>query len=249
MSFILNIQSEILTQLKGLRLSIISISLLLFLIVFTGNAFPQANKDSATLPKLIAEKYGINYFGDISSIKFTFNVKSQNVSVKRTWKWELATGLVEFTGKDNNGKDTTFTYNRKKLDSKNTLEINADKRFINDQYWLLFPFHLVWDNNVDITFKGEKESPISHKKRNSLVVQYKNNVGYTPNDAFVLFLGKDNMIKEWTYRPGGSKKKERSYTWESNKKFDGITISTVHNGEGNKFKVWFTDISVVTNHK
>ncbi len=216
--------------------------------IWNSNAFPQSNKDSEVTPKSIAENYGINSFSQISSIKFTFNVKSQKINVKRTWQWEPKTGDVKFTGADENGKDTTISYNRNKLDTSNTLELYADKRFINDEYWLLFPFHLVWDNNVDITSQGKKEFPISHKKGNSFVVQYKNNVGYTPNDVFELYVGNDNMIKEWTYRPGGDKTKERSYTWEGNKKFGGITISTEHNGPGNKFRVWFTDVSVVTDH-
>jgi len=232
-------------------LSIPSYFLVLIIIISVGlnkNNYPQTNKNSSSLSQTIADNYGLKSFSDINTIQFTFNVKMKDVNVKREWKWSPKTGDVEFKGPDEKGKDTTIKYNRNKLDKNNALELYADKRFINDQYWLLFPFHLVWDKNVDIKSEGQKEFPISHKKGTSLIVQYKNDVGYTPNDAFVLFLDKDNMIKEWTYRPGGNKEKERSYTWEGNKKFDGITISTEHNGPANKFKVWFSDIKLETNH-
>lgn len=242
---LINNQTMILYFLRNFRFKCV----LIVLTLISTTAFSQPKNNSISFPNLIADKYGVNSFSQISSIQFSFNVKNQNTILKRTWIWEPKTGKVTFTGADQNGKDTSITYNRDKLNSGNALELYADKRFINDQYWLLFPFHMVWDNNVDITNQGNKEFPISHKKGNSIIVHYKNNVGYTPNDAFVLYLGDDNMIKEWTYRPGGSKEKERSYTWAGNKKYGGITISTEHNGLGNKFKVWFTDISVVTDSK
>lgn len=224
-----------------------AITLLIFL---SGNSetYPQEGLNSKSFPQLIAGKYGIESFTNISSISYTFNVRNKDVNAKRQWIWEPKTGKVTYHGPDESGKNVDFTYNRNNMDKNSAMTIFVDKKFINDQYWLLFPFHLVWDKNVEITNAGEKKFPLSNEKGTSLIVEYKNNVGYTPNDVFELFLGKDNMIKEWLYRPGGSKEKSRPYSWEGNKKFDGITISTEHNGSGNSVKVWFTDIKVVSDH-
>jgi hypothetical protein len=221
----------------------------LFMFFLSSFTLSQNKDNSSTLAKTIAENYGVNSWPNITSISFTFNVKNEKINVKRSWKWEPQTGDVHYSGADQNGKDTTVTYNRNSMDRKNDLLTSIDKKFINDSYWLLFPFHLVWDNNVDIKDEGQKELPIGHGKGKSLVVEYKNNVGYTPNDVFVLFLDKNNMIKEWIYKPGGSKEKQRPSTWEGNKKLGGITISTNHADASNKFRVWFTDVKVETDHK
>lgn len=204
----------------------------------------QSANNADKLAKTVAENYGINSWSNVNSLKFTFNVKAKGKNVERSWIWEPKSGKVTYSGKNEKGKDTLVSYNRNNLDPKNASLTSIDSKFINDSYWLLFPFHLVWDSNVDIKDRGIKEFPISHNKGESIIVQYKNNVGYTPNDAFVLFLDKNNMIKEWIYRPGGNKEKERIYTWEGYKKFGRITISTEHYGPDKKTKVWFTDIKI-----
>jgi hypothetical protein len=219
---------------------------LLIVLSASSKEYPQEELNSKALPQWIANKYGIEAFANISSISFTFNVHNKDVNAKRSWIWEPKTGKVTYHGPDQNGKDTDFSYNRNSIDKNNAFTLSVDKKFINDQYWLLFPFHLIWDKNVDITIAGKKKFPLSNKSGTALLVEYKNNVGYTPNDVFELFLGPDNMIKEWLYMPGGSKENERPYTWDENKQFGGITISTEHYGPGNTSKVWFTNIKVET---
>jgi hypothetical protein len=46
------------------------------------------------------------------------------------------------------------------------------------------------------------------------------------------------------YKRGGSEKNPFAATWEGNKNFNGITISTEHYGTGKKFKLWFSDIKI-----
>ena len=202
------------------------------------------DKDSLnySLSERVADKYGINNFSKIKEISYTFNVKFNNKVFKRSWKWNPKTDEVTFHGKGDNGQEITLTYNRRKKMDKRTKKIDAG--FINDNYWLLFPFHLVWDNHVDIKDAGMKDYPIGKGNGNCLIVKYTGNYGYTPGDIFELYLNKDNSIRDWIYRPGGSKTKKRPATWEGNKNFGGITISTIHNGPNKKFKLWFTDIKV-----
>jgi len=222
-----------------------SFLILLLFLLYSSFIVPQSNDSIPSLAKAVAENYGIDSWWHIKSIDFTFNVKTEKINAKRSWKWETGTGIIQYSGKGRNGKDTVISYNRNNLNSTDPFITSVDAKFINDSYWLLFPFHLVWDKNVVITDQGTREFPISHKKGKSLKVQYTGNVGYTPNDVFILFMDNNNMIKEWIYRPGGDKTKERIYTWQDNKNFDGITISTEHNGPHNKMKVWFTNIKVI----
>ena len=119
-----------------------------------------------------------------------------------------------------------------------------DAAFINDNYWLLFPFHLVWDNNVKFTDEGMKKYPIGKGVGRALMVKYSDKVGYTPGDAFELFLDKDYKIHQWIYLHGGSSKNPRPATWVGNKNFNGLIISTLHNGPDKKFKLWFSGVKV-----
>lgn len=216
------------------------------LIGFT--AFPQNNKVTTSKDSLafkVAEAYGLSSFSKVKSIEFTFNVDfGGNKKVNRSWIWDPQTDSITYDGPGPKGKEIKFSYNRNKLDKSNKTEKFVDERFINDSYWLLFPFHLAWDNNVDIINKGMKNLPIGRGKATELTVEYKNNVGYTPNDAFDLFINKDNMISEWIYRHGGSEKHKAPFTWQDNKKFGDITISTAHYGPHKKGKVWFTGVKV-----
>ncbi len=226
------------------------ILMLTFLIIVSvcADSFPQGKTGENSLPKWVAGKYGINSFSDIQSIGFTFNIRNDGLNVKRSWVWEPKTGKVIYNGPDINEKSVEYTYNRHMMDTSDEVIKFIDSKFINDQYWLLFPFHLVWDTDLDITIAGKKQFPISDESGTELIVTYKNNTGYTPNDVYKLFLSQDNMIREWIYLPGGDKDKQRVFTWEQNRQFDGITIATEHYGYNNKTKIWFTDIRIETSH-
>lgn len=119
-----------------------------------------------------------------------------------------------------------------------------DAAFINDNYWLLFPFHLVWDTHVKFTDEGMKKYPIGMGKGKALLVHYSDKVGYTPGDAFELFLGKNDKIRQWIYFQHGNMKNPRPATWEGDENFQGFTVSTMHYGPGKKFKLWFTGVKV-----
>jgi hypothetical protein len=203
----------------------------------------NSDKKGTALNAKVAKAYGVDAFSKVKKIDYTFNVEFGGKKISRKWEWYPKTKEITYWGKDKSGKDVTLTYNRNdKMDAK-TKKIDA--AFINDNYWLLFPFHLIWDTNVKFTDEGMKKYPIGKGKGRCLIVQYSNKVGYTPGDQFDLYLDKNNMIHQWVYLHGGSKKNPRPATWEGNKTFGGFTISTLHNGPGKKFKLWFSGIKVV----
>lgn len=119
----------------------------------------------------------------------------------------------------------------------------ADAGFINDKYWLLYPFQLAWDTGYTYEVEEHVNAPISGTSSTKLTIVYNNEDGYTPGDAYDLYLNDQYMIKEWTFRKGNGSE-GRSFTWEMEKEFDGILMATEHrNAEGQLF-IWFSDIKV-----
>ena len=182
----------------------------------------------------IARAYGIDRFKKIQKISYTFNVKFEEKEIHRRWTWYPKTDDVVFV-------DLDIKYPRDNIPEE---LIVTDHNFINDNYWLLFPFHLVWDSDVKFEeVPGKQPSPIKKEMLNKLIVEYINDKGYTPNDIYELYYDDNFMIREWVYRKSGSEENSRAATWESNKKYGGIMISENHTGENN-FRLWFSDIEV-----
>ncbi len=220
---------------------------MLFLIVSLLFACSSLSQAQNTLAEKVADAYGFKNFSKVKSISFTFNVKTNNRNISRSWYWEPGTNKVTYNGPGKDGKLMTYSYNTGSIDKSDTMKSFVDARFINDQYWLLFPFHLIWDKKAEITDAGMRHYPINKKKKaECLIVKYPPSAGgYTPGDIFELYIGKDNLIHEWVYRAGG-KKNGRALTWEDYKNFNGLNISTVHNVADQKFKLWFSNIKVIT---
>lgn len=91
----------------------------------------------------------------------------------------------------------TVVYNRTSMDS---LTKKTDASFINDKYWLLAPFNLVWDEGVSFSEKENVVAPVSKDTLNQLTILYGGEGGYTPGDAYDFYFGKDYIIKEWIFR-------------------------------------------------
>ncbi|HET7289849.1 MAG TPA: hypothetical protein VFJ67_05365, partial [Thermodesulfobacteriota bacterium] len=142
-------------------------------------------------------------FGEIEEIKFTFNVHKGDVEARRSWVWRTKEDIVTFSG---GGTDKPVTYSRKEItaDSPDSLR-EIDAHFINDQYLLLFPFHLVWDSGMKVELAGENvKFPMGKGSGRMVSVIYPPTGGYTPGDRYDLFLDDNDMIVEWIYRRGGS---------------------------------------------
>ncbi|MGA8853360.1 MAG: hypothetical protein WB492_04205, partial [Christiangramia sp.] len=88
----------------------------------------------------IAMANGFKEFDSISKVKFTFNVKvNDTLRSERRWVWDLKSDKISLTE-----KDSTMSYIKKDSLAKDKEYI--DQRFVNDSYWLLFPYQLKWSN-------------------------------------------------------------------------------------------------------
>jgi hypothetical protein len=85
----------------------------------------------------VAKTYGLDSFGQIEGIRYTFNAEFPGVRLSHTWEWEPKTGRVSYEGKDKEGKPVKVTYLRSQLSSQpDNVKNEIDPAFINDQYWL-----------------------------------------------------------------------------------------------------------------
>src|SRR5215467_15390504 len=152
----------------------------------------------------IAKAYGLDSFGQIEAIRYTFNLPI--FKIMRTWTWEPKADRVTYEGKDKAGNPVKVTYVRSQLSSQpDSVKKEIDPGFTNDQYWLVFPFHLVWDG-APVEDKGMQKLKLGKGSAREVVVKYSSDGGYTPGDTWMLYVGADNLVKELEFHHGGSAK-------------------------------------------
>lgn len=197
----------------------------------------KENIKELSVAKKIANVHGFENWKNVSEIKFTFKVDRDTIIGKgRSWTWNPKEDKVKMVAGDN-----SIEYLRSKMDSTH---IGADRGFINDKYWLLVPFQLVWDSSATISETKKAEAPISKKELNMITITYSNEGGYTPGDAYDIYFDESYLIKEWVFRQGNSKQPSLTTTFENYKDYNGIKIATDHKQEGGNWNLNFTDVSI-----
>jgi len=208
----------------------------------------QTAKTQALTAEQIAKTYGLDSFGQVEAIRYTWNAQFPGVNLSRTWVWEPKTGQVSYEGKGKDGKPVKVTYIRSQLNSQpDNVKNEVDPAFVNDNYWLLFPFHAYWDKSATVTNQGLKQLPVGSGSGELVSVKYPSDGGYTPGDTWDLYVGKDNRVEQFVYHRGGPKKPSTVIaTWEGYKKAGPLLISTDHNGtaDGNTVRIFITDVAV-----
>ncbi|MBB6429419.1 hypothetical protein [Algisphaera agarilytica] len=191
----------------------------------------------------VAQRYGIDQWDQIASIEFTFNVKRPNGdTTARGWVWRPHLGEVERVIEKGEGDIEVFTFN---LQDTQDLEVQATKQahrqFINDSYWFLFPFQLVWSDPT-VTDEGTAALRIGEGQATKLITQWPEVGGYTPGDAYDLYLGEDGLIQQWVFRKGGKTDGGFATTWEEHKQLGPIIVSLDHYSGNREFRLFFTDV-------
>jgi hypothetical protein len=190
----------------------------------------------------IAESYGFQYFSNVEKIQYTFNVKKGEKQVTRFWIWEPHLDRVTYKGMD---YQEAITYSRNEIIRTESNKLKKiDAWFINDNYWLLFPYHVAWDTNAKVKDTGRKRLPMGHGEAKCVVVTYPKSGGYTPGDVYDLYVDDQYRLTQWVYRRGGSEKPTRISTWDDHRNVGPLTLSLNHQGEDKNFRVWFTNVGV-----
>ena len=196
----------------------------------------------------MAKTYGLDSFGQIEAIRYTFNAELPGVELSRSWEWNPKTDTVSYEGKDKEGKPVKVTYQRSQLSSQSdAIKNEIEPSFTNDQYWLLFPFHVVWDSSATVTDEGMQKMPIGDASAERVVVKYPSEGGYSEGDTWELYVGADKRIEEFIFHRGGARKPSVvTTTWTDYKKAGPLLISTDHRGtaDGKPVRITFSDVSV-----
>ena len=210
---------------------------------------PSCAQKRPAIAEQIAKTYGLDSFGQIDAIRYTFNAQLGGANISRAWVWEPKTGRVSYEGKDKDSNPVKVTYLRSQINGEpDNVKNEIDPAFMNDNYWLLFPLHAYWDSSADVRDMGTQKLPIGDGSARQVVVKYPSEVGgYTPGDTWEVFLGPDNRVEEMVYRRGGPKKPSLVMVrWAGYKNTGPLLISTDHPGtaDGNPFQVSFSDVAV-----
>lgn len=223
--------------------------LTVFCSLFVGSFLPISclAQEKPDIRHQIADTYGLSSWSQVEQIRYTFNVDAGVRKMARTWTWDTKNDKVTYEGQDSAGKPTKVTYSRASMPPDAVKDV--DPNFINDQYWLLFPFHLVWDKDITVEDKGITADPTGKSKgrvRKITVTYPKTGGGYTPGDMYDLFVGADNRAIAWIFHRGGAEKPTLTVTWADYKMAGPVLISTDHCGTLNDkpFHLFFSDVAV-----
>jgi len=220
-------------------------------VLLIGVLCPPARVSAQQRPAIadqIAKTYGLDSFGQIDAIRYTFNIDAGPLKLSRSWVWGPKTDQISYEGKDKAGNPVKVTYSRSQLASQSALvKDQVDPGFFNDQYWLLFPFHLVWDSSAIVEDAGMQKLPLGKGSAKKVAVKYPLDGGYTPGDTWVLYVGTDGRIRELEFHHGGTVKPSLVLaTWAGYKKAGPLLLSLDHRGtaDGKPLRLFFSNVAV-----
>jgi hypothetical protein len=231
-------------RLHGIRLLAVSM-------LFIAPTISRAQQRDPIIEK-IAKAYGVDSWDQIETIRYTWNIDIPGLfKAAHKWEWEPKTGKISFESSDKDGKPVKVSYDSSKLSTQpDQIKNEVEPAFVNDNYWLLFPFHAYWDKSAMITNEGTKKLPIGAGSATLVTVKYPTEAGgYTPGDTWDLYVGKDYRVVQFVYHRGGPKKPSVVIaTWTGYKKAGRILFSTEHRGnaDGKPLHLWITDVAVKT---
>ncbi|MBA2500355.1 MAG: hypothetical protein H0V30_11570 [Chitinophagaceae bacterium] len=184
---------------------------------------------------------GINNFSKVQMLEFIFNVQRDTAPASsRHWQWYPKSNEVVFITDSSHTK-----FKRTDTSTQELKKLNA--RFTNDEYWLLFPFHLGWDDGFEFTDSSMKPAPISGKSLHKITIKYNDKDGFTPGDIYDVYIDEKKRIQEWAYHSAGAAKPSLITTWENYRDFNGLQIAQDHKTKDGKFHLWFTGIQIKYN--
>lgn len=202
------------------------------------------NASTSNAARLIAKAYGVDHANAIEAMAFSFNIQHGDVQTRREWYWDVSDNRIEYRGEGPTGLPISLVYHRDNL-NKGDAQLNKriDAQFVDDQYWLLFPFHLAWEKNLQVAHQPERRMYIEPRDAECVSVRY--GAGSPEEgDVYDVFVGPDRLIREWAYRPQGAAEPAFVTTWERHAKAGPILFSLMHRSSDGSFRVWYDRVSV-----
>ena len=189
-----------------------------------------------SIAEKIANAHGYANWKNVKRIDFTFGGNEEDPNSGRSWVWYPKTNDITMTTAQD-----TISYNRASIDS---ISRRTDGAFINDKFWAVIPFQLVWDEGTTISDEMVKEAPISKQQLNSITITYGPEGGYTPGDAYDIFYDNEYIIKEWIYRKGNAPEPSLTTSFENYGDHNGIKIARDHKVMGSDRSILIRNVKV-----
>lgn len=181
---------------------------------------------------------GWDRLDEIGRLSFTFAVEKGGAEVaRRSWTWEPATGRAT---RSQGGASLSFVFGK----PTNEAETKADAELVNDLFWLAPPLQLRWAEPpaLVVTDGGAVEGPNGAVR--SVTMAYAGEAGgYTPGDAYDLFLDPNGRLVAWTYRKGGGEP-TLTTTFERYVEAGPLQVATDHRAADGSLRVQTTDVRV-----
>ncbi|MGF1573037.1 MAG: hypothetical protein ACFCU1_08185 [Sumerlaeia bacterium] len=197
----------------------------------------------ADLKQELIEAHGFQNFDQIEEIQFAFKARIAIIHKNRYWKWNTKTNVVTLLDKDG---EIEFQYDRDDLSTLGKEAEETEKNFINDTFWLAWPLHLSWNNDVQVIDQGVKECPLTDLQRRCIVIDYSSTEGgFTPGDRYELFFDEGDLKPEsWAYYPAGDDDPKVVCSWEDYTTIEGFSFSQTHENSNGLFKLNLEEIQI-----
>lgn len=186
------------------------------------------------LARTVANAHGLADWPSVEQLEFTFGI-AKDSSRSRHWQWNVPAGEVTRTIGDD-----SQTIQLAELTSGEDKKIH--RQFINDTFWFIFPFSMAW-SNPEVTDHGmtDIQTKTGIESRRKITAQWPTEGGYTPGDAYDIFLDEDNLMVAWTFRKGG-KANGKLTLWTEPRQLGPLTITTERRDVKGSVILNFTDI-------
>ena len=192
----------------------------------------------------VALAHGYDHWAQVDAVSFDFVVSTADtVRSQRTWQWYPRTDSVVLEAPD----QETVRYRRAQLSQigEDDPVVQADRAFINDTYWLLMPYYLVWSREgFDASIARNVQMPLSGEPATRVTIQYQREGGYTPGDAYDLFVDGDLMLREWAFRRAGTAEPNLVTSWEGYSDMNGIKVPARHEAPGGALLITHGEVNV-----
>jgi hypothetical protein len=216
---------------------LLALATLLPLLVLAGR--PARAGEIPPEARKVAEAYGLARFRDVRELRFTFNARIGERTISRAWRWRPHEHKVVL---EEAGGPFVIDDRFPAADANEKMR-SVHSQFINDQYWLIFPLHLVWDEGTRIT-TDIAAPPDSGDTARRVTVRYSGDGGYTPGDMYRLYLDRAHRVTVWTYHKSGADTPSRTTKWLDHRRLGPLVVSLDRPGLDGTFRVRFTDVSV-----
>ena len=208
---------------------------------------PAPAQQRPAIAEQIAKTYGFDSFGQLDAIRYTLTLDADKLKHHRSWIWEPKADQITYEGPDKDHKPVKITYVRSQLASQSEfVRKTVDLGFFTDQYWLLFPFHLVWDTDATIEDAGIHKLPLGKGSARKVVVKYPSTGGYLPGDTWILFVGTDGQIEELEWHGGPAEPDVVKHSWTNYQKAGPFLFSIERRGpvNGKPSHLYFSNVAV-----